>query len=58
MTVLAALQRQSNNTLDQMIKLVHKHLHVEGYSKKEVTNNQSSITKINIDQIDNIPMKL
>ncbi|XP_025408259.1 N-acetylgalactosamine kinase isoform X2 [Sipha flava] len=36
MTVLAALQKRSGSSHDQMIELVHRHLHVDGYTKKEV----------------------
>ncbi|VVC25845.1 Galactokinase, conserved site,Galactokinase,Galactokinase galactose-binding [Cinara cedri] len=36
MTVLATLQKNLGNTLDQMIELVHQNLHVDGYSKKEI----------------------
>lgn len=36
MTVLAMLQQRLGKTLDEMIELVHQHLHVEEYSKKEV----------------------
>jgi len=35
-TALATLQKRSGNTLDQMIELVHRYLHVEKYSKNEV----------------------
>ncbi|VVC32159.1 Hypothetical protein CINCED_3A020885 [Cinara cedri] len=36
LTVLATLQENSGNTLDQMIELVHQHLHVNSYSRNEI----------------------
>jgi len=54
MTVLAALQKYSGNTLDQMIELVHRHLHVEAYTKKEVCD-ILSVTENELDKLSLTP---
>ncbi|KAE9545109.1 hypothetical protein AGLY_000652 [Aphis glycines] len=52
MTVLATLQKSLDNTLDQMIELVHQHLHVDKYSKSEVCE----ILSVSKDQLDELSL--
>ncbi|VVC32165.1 Hypothetical protein CINCED_3A006367 [Cinara cedri] len=54
MTVLATLQKNLGNTLDQMIELVHQHLHVDKYSKKEICE-ILNVSKNELDEVSLTP---
>ncbi|XP_050432803.1 N-acetylgalactosamine kinase isoform X2 [Adelges cooleyi] len=52
LTVLSRLQKNLGYTLDEMIELVHQHLHVASYSKKEVCD----LLSVSGDELDRLSL--